>query len=226
MGEGTTIGWQRKISLGDFQLQLDPQIAAEIQRILGRQSALTLRSRIAKPNWSFYTQQRLNLLPAPAQPVSPQRPQSPAFNFGSPPKPATPLVTPGKGPETPRAGTFGDVMKALWAVPEVQKSATSMLDTIAAPLRQSWAQSSTAEKVLVISHAATIAGPTIAALMGNNPARRGTLKFIADVSPLPVPGVKGMSFELKYQEGDDWPNGFVVNFDLGEYLQAPSAKKK
>jgi len=35
-----------------------------------------------------------------------------------------------------------------------------------------------------------------------------------------------MSFELKYQEGDDWPNGFVINFDLGEYLNSPSGKKK
>jgi hypothetical protein len=194
----------RSLSVGKFELKLDPRIEAEIRALGQRADAAPaipmLRARALCPSWQLFEQRHLDWMLR--QPLPTRR--------------DAPLVPRGAGPASPRPGEIGDFAKAVWAVPAVQGAAGHVLDGAARGLRRGWDGASTGERVLVVSHAAVLGGGALTAVLSNRPARTAVLDFVSG-KPIPVPGVEGLTLELRHDSahGD---YGGIVTFDLAPYL--------
>lgn len=201
-----TLTWRPRLasaSLGQFVLELDPRIQAEIRALMQQADAAapspSLRALVLRPSWERFQQRHLDRMLL--QPL---------------PRPAAPLVPRGAGPATPRPGDIGEFAKAVWQVPAVQGAAGQVLDGAAQGLRRGWNGASTGERVLVVSHAVMLGGGALTAVLANRPARTAVLDFVSG-KPIPVPGVEGLTLELRHDSarGD---YGGIVTFDLAPYL--------
>ncbi len=191
----------QRLSLGDFQLRLDPDIAADIRRLQFESASARLRSLILNPDWSSLQQSDLELMLRQA-PASPQ-----------------PAVPRGRGPQTPRAGEVGDVLKAVWKIPAVNNAANRVLDDIARQLRRGWNQSSTGERVLLVSHTITLGGGALTAVFTNRQTRVGILDFLSG-KDIPVPKVDGLTFQIRHNRTGPQPDyGLVISFDVAPYFR-------
>jgi hypothetical protein len=131
----------------------------------------------------------LQLDPALLAPSSPDWLRLPAT-----PAPG-PLVPAGAGPETPRAGTPGDVLRAIMAVPAVDTALTTLRTEATQRVSSDWQRLSTGERVLLISQGVLISGAALAAVFSNEQARGLVLNQLQG-RDLPVPGVPGLSFQF------------------------------
>ena len=160
-----------------------------------------LRQLVLNPDWSRLQQSDLDRM------------------LRQPPTPgAPPLVPAGRGPATPRAGEAGDVAKAFWKVPLVQTAANQILDQVSRRAERDWNRMSGAQRALVITQTVIIGGGAIAGIMSNRQARGDVLNFLSG-RDLPVPGVPGLTLQLRL--GGSGPNpdyGAVVGFDLATLM--------
>jgi outer membrane protein OmpA-like peptidoglycan-associated protein len=100
----------------------------------------------------------------------------------APPQPAPPTPKGIEGP--PRAGTAGDVAKAIAAIPEVKR----LIDAAKAGTLDELKKLPTGEKVLLGTVTVSIAGGAIAGL-STDPAARAAALDAVDGVEIPVPGV-------------------------------------
>lgn len=107
----------------------------------------------------------------------------------------TPLVPAGAGPSTPRPGEAGDVLKAILRVPAVESALNRLQTDAASRARREWGQLATGERALLITHTAIIAGGALGAGLAHEETRAPLLNMVQD-TPLPVPGVPGLTFQF------------------------------
>lgn len=167
-------------NLGDYRLQLDPELAAEIQALQSGPPSPRLRNLVLFPDWMALEPMTLDRILRTPSPTTASRPLVPRGEF--------------KGP--PRAAEVGDLMKAIWAVPVVQDTTTRLLDQVSNRARREWRSASTGDQVLIVGSAATIAGGSLAGILSNNQARTAAFNVVVD-KDIPVPGVDGMSVRLR-----------------------------
>ena len=165
-----------RFSLGDFRLQLDPEIEAQMRLAAAGQAAPRLRQFFVSPDWSSFGQSQLDAMLRTA--------------------PATPAPAPAAGPATPRPGQIGDLMGAIWRLQAVQQAADRLRADTERTLRSEWEGASDGERALMITAAATFAGTSLTAILANQPTRELALDFI-DGRNLPVPGVPGFTVQLR-----------------------------
>src|SRR5256885_3213750 len=173
----------RRANLGDYHLQLDPQLAAEIQALQSRPPTPRLRNLVLYPDWMLLEPMTLDrILRTP------------------PPAPAPPLVPRGEFRGAPRAAEVGDLMKAIWGVPVVQATTNRLLDQVSDRARREWNSASTGDQVLMVTTGVTLAGGSLAGLLSNNQARTAAFNFVVD-KDIPVPGVDGLTVKLRPRGG-------------------------
>lgn len=175
------------LNLGNFRLQLDPAIEAEMQALESMIRDGRFRRICLTPNWSMFQESDLDRMlrrPLPA--------------------PSAPLVPRGAGPAVPRPGTRRDLMEAFWRLPDVQSAANRVLDDVGNTFLRRWRSASTGEQVMAVSHTLVMGAGALAAIY-RDPEARQILSLIQNTD-IPVPGADGMSFRLA-------PRGGGLGFD-------------
>ncbi|ANM31008.1 hypothetical protein ABI59_17660 [Acidobacteria bacterium Mor1] len=189
-----------RLNLGNFRLQLDPDIESEIRRLQGGVPSIVLRNRLMNPSWRLFQPSQMDWLQMP------------------PPTASTPSVPRGAGPATPRPGQVGDLLGAVWRLPAVQQASSRLLDEVQRQARRGWNRSSPGERGLIVTQAILLGGGALAGVMSNDPARTFVLDFI-DGRDIPVPGVSGLSVQLRHDRSGPRPDyGGMLKFDLGRYI--------
>lgn len=169
-------------SLGNFQLQLDPQFAAEIRGLSTSAPSQRLRGFFQRPDWRRLRQMELDRL------------------LRQPPMTPTPAFTPGAGPSTARAADFGDFMGALMAVPAIRTGMNRVLDLALQPLRRAASNMSGAETALLITHAVVMGGALVTVVNLQDSPPPFPLDLVLNRN-IPVPVVDGLSVQLRHRGG-------------------------
>jgi hypothetical protein len=140
--------------------------------------------------------------------------QPPAWSTLPSPGATQPLVSPGTGPETPRAANFSDFFSALLATHIVNSLITSLSREAIGQALQIWERLSTGEQVLLISHTALLGSGVVAGILSSPGATQSTLDLLQNRT-LPVPGVPGLTLQFNLTG----PNQMVqFNLNVGALL--------
>lgn len=170
-----------------FRLRLDPEIEAQM-------AAIAVAQQLLRPD-------RIRRSLLELDPSTVLAPEPPPWLPG-PPLPSTPpLVPPGRGPETPRAATAGDLVNAVMRVPAVDSALTRLRTEAVDHLRRDWERLSTGEQVLVLSHTALLGAGAVAGILSSPEASRTVLDLVQNRT-LPVPGVPGLTFQFNLTGAD------------------------
>lgn len=175
-----------------FQLQLDPEIEAQMAAIRIMQQALipeTVRSSLLQVDVSTL----LSTQPPPWLTLPGSR--GTATGVGAQPQQPAPLVPRGAGPATPRPASGGDVFRAILAVPAVNSALTNLRTQATDQLRSGWDSLSTGERALVITQGALLGAGVLGGVLSSPEGRDFTLGLIQNRT-LPVPGVPGLTFQF------------------------------
>ncbi|BAY61447.1 hypothetical protein NIES22_15120 [Calothrix brevissima NIES-22] len=193
-----------RYSLGmDTRLQLDPQIQAMAMQYAQQQ----LQPSIIRPALN-----QINLgLPANLGAGGADTPNP----FATPtPSAAAPLVPAGAGPQTPRTGTPGDLLRAIMAVPTIDSALTSLQTQVSDRISQDWRRLSTGEQVAVVSTTALIGISAIAGVLSDPNTRQFALNQL-NGQTFPVPKANWLRLEIN-TSGDNLMLGMHV--DIGRLL--------
>jgi hypothetical protein len=189
LGSGSTI--QREEGGGlhwkpspEYRLHLDPEIEAQIRTIQFMQARLRFQN-------IQDAMQNLNLNLSPTSSLA----TPPSSVSGPPTPPPAPLVPPGKGPDTPRAGTAGDVMKAIVKIPAVEQAVNRLQTEATDQIKRDWRKLSTGEKIGIIGVSAVIGGGALIGIW-SDPAARNLVLGQIQGRDYSVPGIKGLSFKF------------------------------
>ena len=175
-------------SLGNYALQLDPQLQADIRALLDNPPGPRLRMVCTDPNWQRLQQSELDRILR--QPLSTP----------------SPLVTPGAGPPEVRAAAVGDLMRALMRVAAVRQAVNNVLDAAVGPLRQAAGNMSGGDMAILVTQAVVMGGSLVTAinLQDNPPPFPLSLILNRDI---PVPGVDGLNVQIRHRGGGiNWSN--------------------
>lgn len=165
-------------SLLDQGLQIDPMLMLRVNRMLARE-----RIQAGLYDLDLETLDRLYPV-SPLERIPQQEPQQ-----------EQPAVPAGKGPEKPRAGKPGDVLKAVTSVPAVDATISGLKEQALSRARRDWKKLSTGGKVTLVSSLVLVGGTALGSIMAHDRSRTAALGFIRDKN-LPVPGVPGLSMQL------------------------------
>lgn len=189
--------------LGGQQLHLDPQLEAEMRRI-ELQAQL---DEILHPRRLQLAVQQL-----PFQPAA--QPQWLPPSTGVQPPASAPAAPSDKEPEAAHAGSPGDLVKAIMAVPEIDGALTNLKTQAGDRVQRDWGRLSAGERVLVITTGVTIAGSALGGAMANADSRNFLLQQVSG-RDFPVPGIEGLSFQVNTQKEN---MGVMFTFDVGKHL--------
>jgi hypothetical protein len=167
----------------ELQLRLDPEVEQQLASLTGIRLGEDTRRAWLRPNWGDTSVQTLNQF------------------LRRPPATRQRCVIPrGAGPQRPRPGTAGDILKAVWGVPCVQMAATRVFDQVSERFERGWSTSSTGERVVVITAGALLAGSVLTTIYVSEDARDAVLGPLAG-RDIPVPGTGGLKFHLRPRGG-------------------------
>jgi hypothetical protein len=116
----------------------------------------------------------------------------------------------------PRAGTGGDVWKAVLAEPSLGPAITALGEQAAARAQAEWHGLSTGEAAVVVGGSIAVGGGTIVALLANPDVRTWITTTLND-KIIPVPKVPGLGLQLNLA-GDNLIVG--LHLDVGRILPA------
>ncbi len=191
-----------QIRLLDQQLTLDPEIVAMMSEIEAQMAARRILSDMLRPNWS--------LLLSDFQSIA-STPSSDIFRMPTTPPPTSIWSSPrGAGPAVPRAGELSDITGAVYKLPAVQRLVGLAHDEGLRQvrlLRSEWDNSSTGNRVAMVSMATVFAGALITPIVANQPTRDLAFGLIKG-RDIPVPGIDGLSFRIL-------DNGGAITTPLG-----------
>jgi len=171
------------------QLRLDPAIEAELRAM---QVRAMLDPALLRPGLSQLPVGPIQLMPPPGPATTPA-PQAP-------PTPA-PATTPGQAPAPPRAGTGGDILGAIMAVPEVDQILTRLQSEAGDRVRRDWAGLRLGGQVALVSISALIAGGAIAGVASSPDAQRFVFSQLSG-KVVPVPGLSFLRVEFNAQDSN------------------------
>jgi hypothetical protein len=203
---GESLGWKPPPN-DDYKLKLDPQIEAYFR------ATQALHAHVAPPTVAVGLGQ-INLgippLPAPGpQPLPPGPAPAPA------PTPAPqPRSDPAAQEPQPKAADFGDLWKAVQAVPEVKSLLERLQQEALAVLRRDWTSSTTGEKIVAITGGVAVAGLAGAGVLSSQEGRDFARDQI-NGKKFPVPGVGGLHIEVTLTENNA---GLGLHLDVGRFL--------
>lgn len=175
-------------SLGNYSLQLDPQLQADIRALLDNPPGPRLRGAFTDPNWFLFQQSQLDRI------------------LQQPPSTPTPAFTPGAGPAQARAADVSDLMRALMRVPAVRQGMNNVLDRAVGPLRQAAGNMTGAQTAILVTHAILMGGSLVTAINLQNSPPPFPLSLILN-RDFPVPGVDGLNVQIRHRGGGvNWSN--------------------
>lgn len=192
------------------RLHLDPEIEAQIRAIAAMQAMLA-----AEPVRAGLLDLTMPSVPAPSGGGATPQP-APAPTPPAPPPATATGPAPGTGLMGPRAGTGGDVWKAVLAEPSLGPAITALGDQAAARARSQWDRLSTGGAVAVVTGSVVIAGGAVAGVLANRDARQWITATLND-KIIPVPRVPGLGLQLNLS-GNDVVVG--LHLDVGTILPA------
>ena len=137
-----------------------------------------------------------------------------AFDFKPGPK-EEPLVTPGPGPDTPKAGSPDDVVSALMKVKAVDNAVSRLRLDASDRVKRDWRSLSGGEKAAVIVTSVVIGGAAIGGVASDPKSREWALQQL-DGKEAPVPGIDGLS--IQFNRPDPHNVGVMLKFDVGSHL--------
>jgi hypothetical protein len=181
------------------KLQLDPDIQAEILRIQIEQ--------LLHPTNVLSALQNIHLNLAEPAPGG-------AFDFKPAPK-EEPLVTPGPGPDTPKAGSPDDVLSAILKVKAVDNAVSRLRLDASDRVKHDWRSLSGGEKAAVVITSVLIGGAAIGGVASDPKSREWALQQL-DGKEAPVPGISGLS--IQFNRPDPHNVGVMLKFDVGSHL--------
>jgi hypothetical protein len=197
----------RQAQNDSYRLHLDPEIEAQI-RAINAMNAMIAPEPVKAG---------LLDLTLPAAPFTPGPPRASTPPVPSPPAraPATPTgPAPGTGLMGPRAGTGGDVWKAILAEPSLGPAITALGDQAAAKAKAQWDQLSTGGAAAVVTGSIVVGGGAIAGVLANPDARQWITSTLND-KIIPVPKVPGLGVQLNLS-GENVIVG--LHLDVGQVL--------
>lgn len=181
-GSSYSMGMPR-LDLGDYTLRIDPTIEADLAALRAGMALPSLRRRWLDPDWGVLDRAALAGRRAPA-------------TGGG----ACAWSAPGPGPATPRAGTAGDALRAVYRVPCVRQYIDARLTWLERRGTAIWEDASTGGKVGIVTGGIVVGG---AAIVGG--IALGPLSGV----DLPVPRVPGLSARVTLG-ADVVPEGMTV----------------
>lgn len=217
LGQG--LGFRRpRIGLGLPQLQLDPEIEAQMRAIELIRGLITLdniRAGAAQLGGVLSATPpggSPNLFPAPGQEAL--GPPQPAGGLGQPvPPPPPPFMPRGAGPQPARTASISDLLQAVLAIPTVQSGVTRLQTQAQDEVRRSWHLLSAGERALVITQGILIAGGALAGVASDPAARQLVLDQVQGRT-IPIPGLP-MTFQFNLTGPDQ---RLVIGLDVGALL--------
>jgi hypothetical protein len=205
------------------QLQLDPQIAMQMRAIQFARGLLSIENIMAAAGQigtaglgagsSATPVTAPSLVPPPGQLGG----GGPAGGLGQPLPARPPLVPPGRGPETPRAATVGDLMQAVLKIPAVQAGVERLRTQAQSELRTNWQSLSGGERALVITQGVVMSAGIIAGVASDPGATRFVLDRVQGQN-IPIPGLP-MTFQFNLTGPDQ---RLLIGLDVGALLPARS----
>ena len=207
------------------ELQLDPEIAMQIRAIQFARGLLSIENIMAAAGqidgggFGLGPPAALGitpgLLPSPGQTVG----GSPALSggLGQPLPSRPPLVPRGKGPETPRAATVGDLVTAVLKVPAVKAGIERLSTQAESELRADWKGLSGGEKALVIKQGVVLGAGVVAGVASDPEASRFVLG-LAQGKDIPIPKLP-MTFRFDLTGPDQ---RLLIGLDVGALLPPAS----
>jgi hypothetical protein len=194
-----SLGYQpRPLSLGEpgqYQLQLDPEIQAQIkvmQFVRGQLSTESLETAISLMDLSIPTAKQTAVAPD-LSPEAAARTQTPGSSrpdpFSVPALPQRqPLVPTRRGPETPRAASVKDIIRATVRNPAVKAGITRLKDQVSERVQSDWSRLSSGEQALVITQGIVIGAGALTGVALSPEARQLALDQIQGCD-IPIPGL-------------------------------------
>jgi hypothetical protein len=185
---GDSSGRQPRFRLLDQQLRLDPEILRMMREIEARLTARQMVNLFLQPDWQLQTPLWQTWLTQPK--LAPQRPSAMQY-------------VPGAGPSTPRPGEVADVARAVYQLPAVQRLVLQAHDEgihQLGVLRREWESGSTADRAVMVSMSGLVVGSSLTIILANQQTRVLAFDLIKG-REIPVPGVRGLSFQLLDQGG-------------------------
>lgn len=157
--------------------------------------------------------------PSSGGPLAPTAPQPDLA-----PTPAgAPVATPQTSPSPdatsesgPRAGSAGDVLGAVMALPQVSMLLDDVQNRFTSDFSLYWNRASTGEQVGFVSSSVIVGGAILAPLLGFEEPRNFVLPLLNDVV-LPVPGLSGYGLEFNFGERSVMVG---VHVDVGRLLHS------
>jgi len=125
------------------------------------------------------------------------------------PGPAGPSWGAPGGPSPPRAGTIGDLMDAVLAIPEAQKARDQFLETH----KRRLGGLSTGERIAVGTTTALIGAGLVAGIWSDPAARKSALDML-NGKEVPVPGIPGAKVKILTDPG----GGLILKYDLARVI--------
>jgi hypothetical protein len=203
---GESLGWRPPPS-DDYKLRLDPQIEAYFR------ATQALHAHVAPPTVAVGLGQiNIGIPPLPSagpQPLPPGPAPAPA------PTPAPqPRSDPAAQDPQPRAADFGDLWKAIQAVPEIHSLLERLQQEALTVLRRDWTSATTGERIVAITGGVAIAGLAGAGVLSSQEGRDFARDQI-NGRKFPVPGVGGLHIEVTLTETNV---GLGLHLDVGRFL--------
>lgn len=180
-------GYRRpRFHLLDEQLHLDPDVTRMIQEIEARMAARQFVDRFLQPDWQLLMPTWQSIMARPNA-------------LARAPQDASGLeYTPGAGPATPHAGELGDVTRAIYRLPAVQRLVLQAHDEglhQLRVLRGEWERATPADRAVMVTMTTLVVGSSVAIILANRETR--TMAFdLVKGHDIPIPGVDGLSFQI------------------------------
>ena len=204
-------------------LQLDPQIAMQIRAIqfahglLSIENIMAASGQIGTAGFGAGSSAAPVTAPSLVPPPGSLGGGGPAGAAGQPLPARPPLVPRGRGPETPRAATVGDLMKAVLKVPAVQAGVERLRTQGEGELRTNWESLSGGERALVITQGVVMSAGIIARVASDPEASRFVLDKVQGQN-IPIPGLP-MTFQFNLTGPDQ---RLLIGLDVGALLPTGS----
>lgn len=180
----------RNIRLLDQQLTLDPEIITMMGEIEAQMAARTILADMQRPNWNLLLPDFQAIVNKPASDIFRTPTPTPAPSIWSAPR--------GAGPATTKPGELSDVTRALYQLPAVQRLVGLAHDDGLRQLRllrSEWDNSSTGNRVAMVTMATVFAGALITPIVANQQTRDLAFGLIKG-RDIPIPGIDGLSFKI------------------------------
>ena len=210
--------------LGDEQqLHLDPALLAMMRQLVEQQlDASRVMPALSQVNVAGPAAPGAApaAIPGAVPAAAPNAAPSPGTMTAAAPLSAPPTAAPaptvpaGKGPDTPRAASAGDLTKAIMGVPAVEQALARLRLQATEQVERDWGRLTTGERVGVVSSLAVIGLGAVGGVASDPDARASALGLL-NGRPLPVPGLDWMRVEVN-TAGENLMVGLHV--DVGRLL--------